>query len=170
MAPTQAPTKRNGSAKHGGSRFAVFSRWAARTSGHPVTFMVASAMIVVWLVSGPVFHFSNTWQLVINTTTTIITFLMVFLIQNTQNRDTEAMQLKLDEVIRAIEGAHNELLDLEDLDEAELEAVRQRYAELARTARQDLEAGRLDTAVREVRERAKRGETREPGRRKSRPS
>jgi len=100
---------------------------------------------VAWLISGPLFDFSDTWQLVINTTTTIVTFLMVFLIQNTQNRDTEAIQVKLDELIRATQGAHNALLDLEELEEHQLDKFRARYAKMAQHARSELEAGRSDT-------------------------
>jgi low affinity Fe/Cu permease len=95
------------------------------------------AIILVWAITGPLFHFSDTWQLVINTGTTIVTFLMVFLIQNTQNRDTEAMQVKLDELIRVIDGAQNVLLDLEELEEAELDQIRARYAKLAERARKE---------------------------------
>ena len=97
--------------------------------------MFALLLIAVWLISGPLFHFSDTWQLVINTSTTIITFLMVFLIQNTQNRDTEAIQVKLDELIRATKGATNVLLDLEDLEEENLDEFKRRYRALAETAR-----------------------------------
>src|SRR5207344_902931 len=96
-------------------------------------------VILAWGVTGPMFHFSDTWQLVINTSTTIVTFLMVFLIQCTQNRDSEAMQVKLDELIRAIEGAHNALLDLEELEEDELDRIRSRYARLAEQARKGLQ-------------------------------
>jgi low affinity Fe/Cu permease len=117
----------------------------SRVCGRPSTFMLAILVIVVWIVTGPVFGFSDTWQLVINTGTTIVTFLMVFLIQNTQNRDTQAIQLKLDELIRATEGAHNALLDLEELDEAALETFRVRYEGLAKLARLRLQAGKLDT-------------------------
>ena len=112
------------------------ARWIAQLSGRPITFLLAVAIIVVWLVSGPVFGFSDTWQLVINTGTTIITFLMVFLIQNTQNRDTVAMQLKLDELIRATKGAHLSLLDLEELEEKELDDLRAHYEDMARQARE----------------------------------
>ena len=112
--------------------------------------MIAASIIVVWGITGPIFQFSDTWQLVINTGTTIVTFLMVFLIQNTQNRDSHAVQLKLDELIRAVSGAHSALLDLEELEEADLERFRERYEELARTAREALERGELDTGTPEV--------------------
>jgi low affinity Fe/Cu permease len=103
-----------------------------------MTFMVALGVILVWAITGPIFEFSDTWQLVINTSTTIVTFLMVFLIQNTQNRDTEAMQIKMDELIRAVENAHNALLDLEELDDDELDLIRKDYLELAKKARSGL--------------------------------
>jgi low affinity Fe/Cu permease len=103
------------------------------------------SIILVWAITGPVFDFSDTWQLVINTGTTVITFLMVFLIQNTQNRDSIAMQLKLDELIRAMKGAHLALLDLEELTERDLEQIRHRYEELARQAREELRKGHPDT-------------------------
>ncbi|MFC0576430.1 low affinity iron permease family protein [Paraburkholderia solisilvae] len=114
-------------------------------AGRPVTFVIAALLVVIWAVSGPLFHFSDTWQLVINTSTTIVTFLMVFLIQNTQNRDTAAMQIKLDELIRALAGAHNALLDLEELDEKDLTRFRKRYEQLADEARTALRAGGTDT-------------------------
>jgi low affinity Fe/Cu permease len=114
-------------------------------AGKPMTFVIAVVLVVVWAVSGPLFHFSDTWQLVINTSTTIVTFLMVFLIQNTQNRDTAAMQIKLDELIRALEGAHNALLDLEELDEKDLTRFRKRYEQLAEKARDALRDGGTDT-------------------------
>jgi low affinity Fe/Cu permease len=98
-------------------------------------------------VTGPIFHYSDTWQLVINTGTTVITFLMVFLIQNTQNRDSEAVHLKLDELIRALEGAHNALLDLEDLEDKDLDRIREKYAELAESARRLLQERGVDTGV-----------------------
>jgi low affinity Fe/Cu permease len=126
------------------------ARWIAQLSGRPVTFLLAVSLIAVWLITGPFFGFSDTWQLVINTGTTIITFLMVFLIQNTQNRDTVAMQLKLDELIRATNGAHNALLDLEELDEKALETFRARFEALAREARQGQLEGRTDTGTPET--------------------
>ena len=126
----------------------IFTRVAsliAGWAGQPATFLLALTVVVVWAVTGPVFGFSDTWQLVINTGTTIVTFLMVFLIQNTQNRDTEAMQLKLDELIRATQGAHNALLDLEELEEDELDEFRKRYLGLALSARRQMSAGASDT-------------------------
>jgi low affinity Fe/Cu permease len=130
-----------------GSWFTRFAKGTARKAGHPATFCVAVAIILSWAASGPLFGFSDTWQLVINTGTTIVTFLMVFLIQNTQNRDTEAIQIKLDELIRATQGAHNALLDLEELEEEDLDRFRRRYAVLASGARDDLERGSQDTGT-----------------------
>ena len=127
------------------SPFARFSKWTAHAAGHPVAFQAATLVILAWVVTGPLFGFSDTWQLVINTGTTIVTFLMVFLIQNTQNRDSAAVQLKLDELIRATSGAHNALLDLEELTESELERLRRRYEDLARQARENLRRGVVDT-------------------------
>src|SRR5688572_12755295 len=101
------------------SFFSEFAKTVSRFMGHPGSFCVAVFVILAWAVSGPVFGFSDTWQLVINTGTTIVTFLMVFLIQNTQNRDSHAIQLKLDEIIRSHKGAHNSLLDIEELSEEE---------------------------------------------------
>ena len=121
------------------------SKRVARWCGRPSTFVLAVGVIAVWIVSGPIFGFSDTWQLVINTGTTIVTFLMVFLIQNTQNRDTAAIQLKLDELIRATPGAHNALMDLEELEERQVEAFRRRYERLALEARGRLERGETDT-------------------------
>jgi low affinity Fe/Cu permease len=132
-------------APYGASPFARLSKWTAHATGHPLAFLMATLIIVVWGVTGPLFGFSDTWQLVINTGTTIVTFLMVFLIQNTQNRDSAAVQLKLDELIRAIAGAHNALLDLEELTEADLARLRERYEDLARRARVDLDRGLHDT-------------------------
>jgi low affinity Fe/Cu permease len=107
----------------------------ARACGHPYTFAGSVALVVIWAVLGPVFHYSDTWQLVINTATTVLTFLVVFLIQNTQNRDAAAMQIKLDELIRAVRGAKNQLVALEDLSDEELDQYKARFAELAARAR-----------------------------------
>ena len=126
------------------SAFTRFAKWAARATGRPGTFIGAAAIIALWILTGPIFDFSDTWQLVINTGTTIITFLMVFLIQNTQNRDTEAMQIKLDELIRAVESAQNTVLDLEELDEEELDRIRAEYEELAEKAREELRRSRSE--------------------------
>ena len=120
------------------SFFTRFAKHTARASGQPMTFGLAVLVLIIWAASGPFFHFSDTWQLIINTGTTIVTFLMVFLIQNTQNRDSEALHLKIDELIRANAGAHNALLDLEDLEEAELDRIRQDYENLAEKARKTL--------------------------------
>jgi low affinity Fe/Cu permease len=117
------------------SRFTRFAKWTAHVTGRPVTFFLAALVIVVWVVTGPIFQFSDTWQLVINTGTTIVTFLMVFLIQATQNRDAEAVQVKLDELIRAIGNAKNELLDLEELEEEDLDDIRATYHSMAEKAR-----------------------------------
>ena len=125
--------------------FTELAKWASRTTGRPTTFMLAALTIVVWAVTGPIFGYNETWQLVINTGTTIITFLMIFLIQNTQNRDTAAIQIKLDELIRAMEGAHNALLDLEQLTEGDLNRLRERYIALAAAARTELALGHTDT-------------------------
>ena len=110
-------------------------KWIANATGHPRAFVLAAVIVIAWAAVGPIFGFSDTWQLVINTSTTIITFLMVFLIQSTQNRDSEAMQVKLDEIIRAIGNAKNELLDIEELEEYDLDKIRKSYADIARTAR-----------------------------------
>ena len=127
--------------------YSRFAKAAAHFCGRPRTFALAVGVIVVWIVTGPVFGFSDTWQLVINTGTTIITFLMVFLIQNTQNRDTEAIQVKLDELIRATKGAHNALLDLEELEEENLDAFRTKYRDLAAAARDQISRGLKDTGT-----------------------
>jgi low affinity Fe/Cu permease len=131
------------------SRFTRFAHDTARISGHAATFIIAAAVVVVWAVTGPLFHFSETWQLVINTGTTVITFLMVFLIQNTQNRDSQAVQIKLDEVIRAIENANNSLLDLEDLEQGDLDLIRGDYESLAEAARKRLKAKDAAEAARD---------------------
>jgi low affinity Fe/Cu permease len=128
-----------------GNSYARLAKSVSRVCGRPQTFALAAGVILVWIVTGPIFGFSDTWQLVINTGTTIITFLMVFLIQNTQNRDTQAIQIKLDELIRATKGAHNALLDLEELQETNLEQFRARYEVLAKEARRKLTEGGVDT-------------------------
>ena len=128
----------------------LFQRFAVKTSremGRSRTFIVAAAFVLAWLISGPIFGFSTGWQLVINTGTTIVTFLMVFLIQNTQNRDSAALQVKVDELIRATEGAHNALLNLEALDDSELERIQARYRALAGLAREDMASGLGDTGI-----------------------
>ena len=127
--------------------YSRFAKAAAHFSGQPRVFVLAALVILVWVITGPIFHYSDTWQLVINTGTTIVTFLMVFLIQNTQNRDTEAIQLKLDELIRATKGAHNALLDLEELEQDTLEAFRLKYQALASAARAELSQGVDDTGT-----------------------
>ena len=126
-------------------RFDKLAQWTAAHAGRASTFSLALATIVVWGISGPIFGWSDTWQLIINTGTTIITFLMVFLIQNTQNRDTAALQLKLDELIRANEGARNRLLQLEELTEEEMAHIRRTFIDLARQSpRLTEETGRSD--------------------------
>src|SRR5437867_3632466 len=118
-----------------GDSFNRFAKATARACGHPYTFAAAVLLVVLWLATGPIFHYSDTWQLVINTTTTVLTFLVVFLIQNTQNRDAAAMQIKLDELIRAVHGAQNRMVDLENLSEEELDKYKARFAELAARSR-----------------------------------
>lgn len=137
---------------------------ASRFAGHPLCFGLAVAVVVAWVVSGPLFGFSDTWQLVINTGTTIVTFLMVFLIQNSQNRDAAAVQIKLDELIRATRSAENALLDLEELDEDALERFRKRYEELACKARDEARRREADGGAdsrRDARERHRAEEKRE---------
>jgi low affinity Fe/Cu permease len=136
--------RREGKRKRGlSSAFNHFAKHVARWSGRPAVFVCALGLIVAWAVSGPIFHFSDTWQLVINTSTTIVTFLMVFLIQNQQTRDTEALQVKLDELLRVGTG-QNVLMDLEELDEDELETIRQEYLALAKKAREEQIERRTD--------------------------
>src|SRR6185369_9601028 len=117
--------------------FQLFARTVVRTSGHPAAFGLAIGVIVIWLLTGPFFHFGNTWLLVIDTVANIITFLMIFLIRNAQNRESEAVQLKLDEVIRATKEARNTLLDIEELSEAELDRIKARFERLAQMAREE---------------------------------
>lgn len=118
--------------------FIRISNWVSRRTGHPLAFILACAVILAWIITGPIFHFSDTWQLVINTATTIVTFLMVFLIQSTQNRDTVALQLKLDELIYVTKKAHNAMLDIEELSDQELESIRKNYRTIAAHAKSKL--------------------------------
>jgi len=134
------------------SLFTRFSKSTAHHTGQPHTFALAVAVIVVWALTGPLFHWSDTWQLVVNTGTTIVTFLMVFLIQSTQNRDAEAVHIKLDELLRVTAGAHNALLNLEELEECELEKLRKAYCRLAEEARRGLDSGRSDAGVPDMNE------------------
>jgi low affinity Fe/Cu permease len=124
--------------------FSRAAQWTSRQCGRPLTFGLAFAIVLVWAITGPIFNYSDTWQLVINTGTTIVTFLMVFLIQNTQNRDSAAVQLKLDELIRVSEAARNKLLTLEDLTEAELDQMKQSFVRIA------IRDGRGEGALREM--------------------
>lgn len=133
-----------------GYSFNQLAKWTAKISGRPAAFVLAFAVVMAWGVTGPLFGFSDTWQLVINTGTTIVTFLMVFLIQSTQNRDTAALQLKLDELIRVTKGAHTALLDLEELTEEEEELLRANYEHLADAGRQRLRCGQTDIGCPEV--------------------
>jgi low affinity Fe/Cu permease len=133
-----------------GSLFGRLARWISRRAGHPQAFVVAVLIVLIWAVSGPLFDFDTTWQLIINTGTTIVTFLMVFLIQNTQNRDTDALHLKLDELIRATKGAHNVMLGIEKVAEKELEGLKETYEDLARQTKEDAKRGLLDTGTPEV--------------------
>jgi low affinity Fe/Cu permease len=132
------------------SWFTRFAKKTAQLSGRPVTFTLAAAVIIVWGITGPLFGFSDTWQLVINTGTTVVTFLMVFLIQSTQNRDTAAIQVKLDELIRVSRG-HNALMDLEELEEEELEAFRRKYEAMAAAARRDIAESGLEIDAEDTR-------------------
>ena len=152
----QTEYRRSKSSRHRG-RFHKFARNSARWTGRPTAFGLALLLILVWGVTGPIFHFSDTWQLVINTGTTVVTFLMVFLIQNTQNRDSEAAQLKLDELLRATRGAHTALLDIEELSDEELDEIKRCYTELARHALEDLRSGKTDLGTPDVRRRYARG-------------
>jgi len=129
------------------SKFTRMAKWTARMTGRPVAFTSAFGIIVLWAFLGPLYGFSDTWQLVVNTATTIVTFLMVFLIQNTQNRDSEAIQVKLDELIRVTKGCHNALLDLEELEDRELDTLHREYERLAEKARDAMRQGESDTGV-----------------------
>jgi low affinity Fe/Cu permease len=130
--------------------FQNFARTVMRSSGHPLAFGLALGMIVIWALTGPLFHDGNTWLLIINTAATIITFLMIFLIRNAQNRESEAVQLKLDELIRATKAAQNTLLDIEELSEEELDKIKARFERLARKARKESSAGETDIIPREI--------------------
>ncbi len=132
------------------SHYTHFARGCSRLAGRPFTFALMTFLVAAWAVSGPIFDYSDTWQLTINTATTIVTFLMVFLIQATQNRDGEAIQIKLDEIIRAQQGAHNALLDLEELGEEELMRLHVSYLRLAEAARGHLKKGKPDTGVPDI--------------------
>lgn len=142
--------------------FSRISKWTCRAAGHPATFAAAILIILLWAITGPIFHYSDTWQLFINTGTTIVTFLMVFLIQNTQNRDGTAMQLKLDELIRALQGAHNELANMEDMSDEDLQKMKAHYARLAERARAKL-GGRLEDEDEEEEDQAETGSSRGSG-------
>jgi low affinity Fe/Cu permease len=143
--PIAAPLRADASAN--GGWFTWFAHTTARWAGKPATFLAAFAMIVLWAVSGPVFGFSDTWQLVVNTTTTIITFLMVFLIQSTQNRDTMALQIKLADLIMAVRGTHNDMATAEDLNDDELEALHSEYRRRAEHTAQSLKQRRAHRAA-----------------------
>jgi len=145
MSPNSSNVMSPMSRRAGG--FARVARKVAGWTGHPLGFATAVAIVVVWAALGPFFNFSDTWQLVINTGTTIVTFLVVFLIQNTQNRDTYALQIKLDELLRVTKGAHYALIDLEELTDGELVLMKRRYLELAKEGRERLRAGRTDTGA-----------------------
>jgi len=135
--------------KHTGG-FQRFARQSSRLTGRPITFGLAIFAVIAWLITGPIFHYSNAWQLVINTATTIITFLMVFLIQNTQNRDSEAMHIKLDELIRATKTAHTVVLDIEELSEKELDELKRCYEKLAKEALAKMRAGKSDLGAPDI--------------------
>ena len=130
--------------------FRVLAERAAHAVGTYWAFMLALLVVAMWAATGPIFNYSDTWQLIINTGTTIVTFLMVFLIQSTQNRDSEAVQVKLDELLRVSPGAHNVLMNLEELEEHELERIRTVYVKLAEKARRGVEGGRSDEGVPEI--------------------
>jgi low affinity Fe/Cu permease len=145
--PRKKDTHRAPGQMHRRGVFTWFAEVASRAAGSPIAFVIAAGVIVVWAATGPLFGFSDTWQIVINTATTIITFLLVFLIQSSQNRDTRALHIKLDELLRATKGAHTALLDLEMLSEEELCIIQNQYKELAVKAREEMRKGREDTGV-----------------------
>lgn len=127
--------------------FSSFAKWISKKLGLSITFFLAILLILVWMITGPFFNFSDTWQLIINTATTIVTFLMVFIIQNTQNRDTLAIHLKLDEIIRAMKNTHNELLKVEELSDPDLEILQKRYESLSSEIKSRLRRGLTDKGV-----------------------
>lgn len=135
--------------------FSSFAKWIAIKMGRSRTFVFAILLVVIWLLTGPFYHFSDTWQLVINTTTTIITFLMVFLIQNTQNRDSTAVHIKLDEIIRAMEMTHNQTMNAEELSDKELEDLLESYKDLSRHMKERIKRGLTDKGVFELKDKKK---------------
>jgi low affinity Fe/Cu permease len=143
----------------GVGRFTRFARSAAMAMGHPAGFGAAGAIVALWLLSGPVFGFSDTWKLTMNTAATVATFLAVFLIQYTQNRESTATQVKLDELLRAIEGAHTRMMALEDVSDKELKRTRESYRKLAEETRRGVEKGRNDTGAPPMAERLAGGES-----------
>lgn len=147
-------TNRSQPRRQTAGKFDRFARHSARWTGSSIAFSVAVLIVLIWIVTGPIFHFSDTWQLVINTGTTIITFLMVFLIQSTQNRDSEALHLKLDELLRATDGAHTALLDIEELSEEQLDEIKRCYTSLARKAAAEVRSGKSDLGTPDVKRRA----------------
>lgn len=126
-------------------KFSELAKWISVKFGHSYAFLGAILVVVIWGILGPIFNYSDSWQLVINTGTTIVTFLMVFLLQNTQNRDTTAIHLKLDEIIRSIQGAHNKLLKIEELSDDELREIYEKYENLAQEVREKIKKGKKDT-------------------------
>ncbi len=134
-----------------GSSYTAFAKHMERAVGHPAAFLLSLLVVVLWGFTGPLFNFSDTWQLVMNTTSSIVTFLMVFIIQYTQNRDTDAIQIKLDELLRAYHGAHTMLVSLEELGDEELQQLREKYTRLGYQARQEARRGRDDTGVPDLR-------------------
>src|SRR3984957_1405010 len=132
--PGDNPAKQD---HHNGSRFSAIALWASRQCGRASTFVVACATIIVWAATGPIFAYSDTWQLVINTGTTIVTFVMVFLIQRTQNKDSQAVHLKLNELVAAVRGASNRLINAENLTEEEITALHAHYCTLVELAKTD---------------------------------
>jgi low affinity Fe/Cu permease len=144
--------QKNPTQQHKPSFFTTFANHTARAAGHHLTFTLAVLVIVAWGITGPIFRYSDTWQLIINTGTTIVTFLMVFLIQNTQNRDSVALHLKIDEIVRALDGARNSVLNLEDLEDKDLEKIHLRYKAMAEQAQDALDRDQVEEAVEHLEE------------------